>query len=197
MSRNWLRILALLPVLLPIAPAYADGWNNRELIDADSEEAQRWRDRTDSNVLPIKLPNQQLIRHIQMNNTPVDRVVAEICKRGGLKVIFDKSADGRTVTGNYVDRTLNEILSSVLSSSGLRATRLCDNLLLISSVGAEHATYAEIPETELPDTAITPQRENAEANWNQQRTSHPMQYLVPPPPASSPSLFPSYQRRRQ
>lgn len=155
-------------------------------------EAASWRDSVNKQVLPVKLPVQKLVRSIEMNNTPAVAVLTEICKRGGVKVITDKSLDNKKITAKFTNATLNEILSKVLEACSAHVKPLTDNIFLVEALGAENASYV-VPKCELPCRALPDQ----DTVYEQSLPSRPLPAAnyhkygnIPPPPPSATGFVP-------
>ncbi len=150
-------------------------------------EAASWRDSVNEQVLPVKLPVQKLVRNIEMKNTPAVAVLTEICKRGGVKVITDRSLNNKRITAKFTNATLNEILSKVLESCSAHVKPLTDNVFLVEAVDAKNASYV-VPKRELPCRTLP----NQDSVYEQSLPSRPLPAAkyhkygyVPPPPSAT------------
>lgn len=118
-----------------------------------------------------------------MKNTPAVAVIAEICKRGGVKVFTDRSLDNKNITAKFTNATLNEILSKVLEECSAHAKPPTDNIFLVEVDGAENTSYT-VPKTELPSRTLPDQDAFYEDSLRARphNTSHRYGEIHPPPP---------------
>lgn len=155
--------------------------------------SQSWNDSSPVSrlTLPFKLRHDKLIHTAGMKNTPVAVVIQDICTHGGMTAIIDKSVEDKRITGTYADALGSELLASILSSTGLQADLVTDDLVLIQAQNAEHLQYEP---SNAPWDILPEQESSSPASVRHKDPVIPppsfspsSSGLVPPPPPVIPS----------
>ncbi len=108
--------LSLLPVNAQLY-SESDSWNSGSKVSSD----------------PLSKMPTKIIRRIDTNQLPVSRLVTELSKTVSMNAIIDKSVEGRTISTNYTDATVEEILRGTFSNARLQSKLLDDNTFLVES----------------------------------------------------------------
>lgn len=186
-------ILAFLSISTCISPVQADSIST----------ADRWNVDTNLNSDVLSQIPKKIIRRIDTKQLPVSRLVTELSKTVSMNAIIDKPVDNKTITTNYTDATVDEILRGTFAKARLDAKFLDDNTFLVETQKPQEVQHKRINVGDFdktPPLSIEIQRqdklrEEQAAKARRQQELYSQKYyqnygsggFVPPPP---PTAFP-------
>ncbi len=180
-------ILALYSSCLCILPVQADS-----AYTVDS-----WNAHTNQKSDIFSQIPKKIVRRIDTRQLPVSQLVTELSKTVSMNAIIDKPVENETITTNYTDATVDEILRGTFAKARLDARFLDDNTFLVETQNPQKRSYKR---TNIGDFDKTPplsieiqkqqkilQQQAIHARRQQELYSQKYQsnrsgILVPPPP---------------